>query len=72
MKSADRELQEYCSDWVCGEQIEIPPVRCSIFGGCVDTSTVPFGPGSYSCALLCLPCEPEWYFKEGSAGSGTT
>lgn len=47
-------------------------MRCSIFGGCVDTSTVPFGPGSYSCALLCLPCEPEWYFKEGSAGSGTT
>lgn len=44
---------------VCGEWMEIPPIRCSVFGGCVDACTVSFGPGSYSSAPLCLPCEPE-------------
>lgn len=59
MKSADRDLQENCSDCVYGGLIEIPPIPCSIFGACLDTSTVPFVPGGCSPAPLCLACVPE-------------
>jgi len=65
MKSTDRELQENYSDCVYGRWIETPPIPCSGFGACLDTSTVPFVKGGYSSAPLCLPCVPEWYCKEG-------